>query len=78
MSKAYKADMETEHEWNDKIIQLIERLNKCHPELLAFLDEMKITLPDNKDPKININILKEYFNELSNLQNIDEHKPECH
>ena len=65
------ADMETVHEWNDKIIQLIEALNKSHPELLGFLNEMNITLPDQKDPQINIAILKEYFNELLNLQNIN-------
>jgi hypothetical protein len=62
--------METVHEWNDKIIQLIEALNKSHPELIGFLDEMNTTLPDQKDPQINISILKEYFNELLNLQNI--------
>ena len=62
--------METVHEWNDKIIQLIDVLNKRHPELLGFLDEMNTTLPDQKDPQINISILKEYFNELLNLQNI--------
>ena len=62
--------METVHEWNDKIIQLIEALNKSHPELIDFLDEMNTTLPDQKDPQINISILKEYFNELLNLQNI--------
>ena len=62
--------METVHEWNDKIIQLIEALNKSHPELIGFLDEMNTTLPDQKDPQINISILKEYFNELLNLKNI--------
>jgi hypothetical protein len=62
--------METVHEWNDKIIQLIEALNKSHPEIIGFLDEMNTTLPDQKDPQINISILKEYFNELLNLQNI--------
>jgi len=67
--------METVHEWNDKIILLIEALNKRHPELLGFLDEMKITLPDNKDPQINIEVLKEYFNELLKLQNINETRP---
>jgi hypothetical protein len=64
--------METVHEWNAKIIQIIEELNKSHPELLGFLDEIKTTLPDKKDPQINIAILKEYFNELLNLQNIKE------
>jgi len=43
-------------------------LKKFHPELMGFLDEMKITLPDNKDPQITIGILKEYFNELLKLQ----------
>jgi len=33
--------METEHEWNEKIILLIEALKKCHPELMGFLDEME-------------------------------------
>ena len=64
--------METVHEWNDKIIQLIEALNKSHPELMGFLDEMNTTLPDQKEPQINILILKEYFNELVNLQNINK------
>jgi hypothetical protein len=63
--------METIHEWNEKIILLIEELKQCHPELIGFLDEMKITLPDNRDPQINITILKEYFNELLNLQHIN-------
>jgi hypothetical protein len=63
--------METIHEWNEKIILLIEELKKCHPELIGFLDEMRITLPDNRDPQINIENLKEYYNALLNLQNIN-------
>lgn len=68
--------METVHEWNEKIILLIEALKKFHPELIGFLDETKITLPDNKDPQINIAVLKEYFNELLNLQHINQNMPE--
>jgi hypothetical protein len=64
--------METVHEWNEKIILLIESLKKLHPELIGFLDEMKITLPDIKDPQINIEALKEYFNELLNMQHIND------
>jgi hypothetical protein len=33
---------------------------------------MRITLPDDRDPQINIGILKEYFNELLNLQHINK------
>jgi hypothetical protein len=39
---------------------------------------MKITLLDNRDPQINITILKEYFNELLNLQKINETSLENH
>ena len=66
--KNESTDMETVHEWNERIISLIEALKKSRPELIGFLDEIKITLPDNKDPQINIGVLKEYFNELLNLQ----------
>ena len=70
--------METVHEWNDKVIQLLETLKNSNPNLLYFLDEIKITLPDKKDPQITISILKEYFNEVLNLQNIKETTPVNH
>ena len=64
--------METIHKWNEKIYLLIEALKKSHPELITFLDEDRITLPDSRDPEINIGVLKEYFNELLHLQHVDK------
>ena len=64
--------METVHEWNDKIMKLIEKLKKDHPELIRFLDEMNTNIPNNNDPKINISILKDYFESLLNFENLQK------
>lgn len=64
--------METVHDWNEKIMTLIEKLKKDHPELIGFLDEMYNTLPSNSDPEINISILKDYFDTLMNLENLQQ------
>ena len=60
--------METVHDWNEKIMTLIEKLKNDHPELIGFLDEMSNTLPNSNDPKITISTLKDYFDSLMNLE----------
>jgi hypothetical protein len=62
--------MDNIHEWNEKIMALIEKLKNDHPELIKFIDEMPMTIPDKTDPKINITILKEYYLSLLNLENL--------
>jgi|LakMenEpi03Aug12_release.lakeMendotaPanAssembly.Ray.scaffolds.fasta_scaffold2941153_2 hypothetical protein len=64
--------METVHDWNEKIMTLIEKLKKDHPELIGFLDEMNNTLPSSNDPQINISILRDYFDTLMNLENLQQ------
>lgn len=60
--------METVHDWNEKIMTMIEKLKTDHPELVGFLDEMNSTLPNSNDPKITISTLKDYFDSLMNLE----------
>jgi hypothetical protein len=60
--------METEHDWNDKIMCVVEKLRKSHPELIKYIDEMPITIPDESDPDINIGVLKEFYESLINLE----------
>ena len=62
------------HEWNDMIMTLIEKLKEDHPELIIFLDEMPVTIPDDSDPHITIGILKEYYQTLLNLENLKQLK----
>ena len=62
--------MEDIHDWNEKIMKLIDKLKFDHPELITFLDEIPMTIPNKTDPQIDINILKEYYQTLLNLENL--------
>lgn len=58
------------HEWNEKIMLLIDKLKGDHPELITFLDEIPMTIPDDADPHITISLLKDYYLTLLNLENL--------
>jgi hypothetical protein len=60
--------METEHEWNEKIMLMIKNIRQHHPELLKFLDEIPMTIPKENNPQINIKILKEYYESLEKIE----------
>lgn len=60
------------HDWNEKIMSLIDLLKEDHPELINFLDEIPMTIPDDIDPHITVNILKEYYQTLQNLENLKQ------
>jgi len=51
---------------------LIEKLKEDHPELITFLDEIPVTIPDDPEPQINISILKEYYQTLLKLENLKQ------
>lgn len=65
---------ETEHYWNDQIIKAIEKISREYPELVKYLDEMPITMPDNTDPDINSRILKEFYESLIGFEKLAEAK----
>lgn len=52
---------------NKMIIEITEKINNYHPELIDFLNEMPITMPDEKDPCVTIESLKKYYTSLENL-----------
>ena len=64
--------MDDIHEWNERTIAIIEKLKEDHSELITFLDEIPITIPDDSDPHINISILKEYYQTLLNLEKLNK------
>ena len=59
--------METEKELNAKIIAITMQIQDKHPELIKFLNEMTVTIPDASSPEITIETLREYYASLSNL-----------
>jgi hypothetical protein len=64
--------METEHEWNEKIMLMIKNIRQHHPELLKFLDEIPMTIPKEDNPQINVKILKEYYESLEKIEQSTE------
>lgn len=59
--------MKTKHELTDEIETTISCIKKNYPELIKYLDEMPITIPNNGKPIINSNILNNYLLSLKDL-----------
>lgn len=60
---------------NLKIIEITSTIQAKYPELSKYLDEMPVTIPNEKDPEINNKNLKVYYDSLNSLLKnyIDEH-----
>ena len=61
--------METEKQIQAKIISITNDIRQKHPELLNYLNEMPITIPNENNPKINDVVLKDYYDSLCSLLN---------
>lgn len=54
-------------EVNARIMELIREIQDNHPELVPFLDEMPLTIPNESNPEINLKILEDYVESLQTL-----------
>lgn len=59
--------METIKELNERIFAITAKINKERPELLEFLNEMPVTVPNESNPEITAGILSDYCDSLKNL-----------
>jgi hypothetical protein len=59
--------MKTEIILIEKIISITAMIKEKHPELMRFIDEMPITIPDENNPQLNTTALIEYYNSLNDL-----------
>jgi hypothetical protein len=59
--------MKTETEIEDAILKITIKIKTQYPELSKYLEEMPVTLPDTKNPEINVKILQDYYNSLESL-----------
>ncbi|MFV8326484.1 hypothetical protein [Flavobacterium sp. ZS1P14] len=59
--------METEKELNDAIQKMTLKIRNEYPELLKYLVEMPVTIPDSNHPGIDIKILKDYYESLDSI-----------
>lgn len=61
--------METEKEINAKILKITMTIKNQYPELSKYIEEMPITVPDEKNPKITLTNLNMYYDSLNSILN---------
>jgi hypothetical protein len=54
-------DMTTKKDFTARILAITTKIKQEHPELYPYLEEMAITLPDEKNPDVDTDALKEYY-----------------
>lgn len=59
--------MKTEAEWNAEIMRITLKIQTQFPELLKYITEMPITMPDAQHPEVNIKNLRDYCESLEAL-----------
>lgn len=72
--------MESIENINKKILLITAKIKEQHPELIHFLNEMPVTIPNCDNPEINLKSLADYHQSLVLLKekymqylNIKEH-----
>lgn len=59
--------MKTEAQLNSNIVKMTMTIRNEFPELMTFLGEMPVTLPNIENPEISNKILQDYYDSLENL-----------
>ena len=58
-----------EHELNSKILKITMTIKDQYPELSKYIEEMPVTIPDEKNPEITLKNLKAYYDSLNSMLN---------
>jgi hypothetical protein len=53
--------------WNSRILQVTMRMKDDYPELSKYIEEMKVTIPNDSHPQITIQNLKTYYESLTTV-----------
>ncbi len=61
--------MEIESILNEKILETTLKIHSQYPELVKYLDEMAVTIPDKSNPEITLRNLRAYNNSLNTMLN---------
>ncbi len=59
--------MESEKDLNSMILKITMTIKEKYPELSKYLDEMSVTIPDEKNPEITRKNLKAYYDSLDSM-----------
>jgi len=61
--------MRTKEELNQKILDITMKIQENYPELMTFLNEMPVTIPNEESPEIEVKSLEDYHESLVTLLN---------
>ncbi len=61
--------MEKEKELNSNILKITMKIKEQYPELSKYIEEMSVTIPDEKNPEITLKNLKTYYDSLHSMLN---------
>jgi hypothetical protein len=56
---------EAEKYLNSKILKITMTIMDQYPELSKYIEEMPVTIPNEKDPEVTLNNVKTYYESLS-------------
>lgn len=59
--------METEKEWNEKILKITLKIRSDYPELTKYLEELPTTIPNREEPMVTLGRLRAYHETLDSL-----------
>lgn len=59
--------MENGNELVAKILELERTIKEKYPELMKYLDEMTVTIPDETHPRVTNSALADYYLSLKNM-----------
>lgn len=57
------------HALNERILSLTMRIKDNYPELMKYIDEMPVTVPNEPDPHVRAKQLQAYYDSLKNILN---------
>jgi hypothetical protein len=56
-----------ENDLNKKILEITMEINEKHPELLKYLEEMPVTIPNEMNPEMTVKQLLSYYESLCSI-----------
>lgn len=65
--KTMETHVETEKDLNAKILEITMKIKNLYPELSKYIEEMPVTIPDEKNPEITVKNLKAYYDSLNSV-----------
>lgn len=67
---------EKDQELTARITQLTSLIQERYPELIPYINEIPVTMPNDPHPEVNHKILQDYYDSLSQIvRNHEKNKP---